>query len=178
MRFARKVMLAALFGTLVFGLAAGCLSAAEFLNPEFVSSLGAARVATLPGQVPGLLVKVENRTSHWIEITLSYRDSDDTVQDFTTALAPHGMTGQMLICPVSAITVGSLSNREVSGARVALTDEAAGIGDGVPFVDVDPFGRVLEEGINYDCGDELLFVVEPAAEMSSGYRSLVYHRAS
>ena len=46
----------------------------------------------------------------------------------------------------------------------------------IPYIDVEAFGVLLREGVNYDCGDSLLFVVEPSGVTRSGYETIAYFR--
>jgi len=166
----------------------GCGGALNILNPDFLAAVGLGeRVAALPGDAPGLLVKVENRTSRWAGVDVSFRDGQDTVDRFTTTLAPGDQNGQMLPCPIKEITLGDVSNLQTPGAVVFLADLTTGQQNGqqgavtaadAPFIEVDPFGVLLREGVNYDCGDELLFVVQPSGATRSGYQTFVFVRRS
>lgn len=159
---------------------AGCGSPLGLLNPNFGSVLGLSgeQVATLPGDAPGLLVSVENRTGRWIDIVVSYRDRDDNATAYTTLVGPWDKGAQMLVCPVREITLGDVSDLEAAGVVVYLMDEMDEVEDPtqVPYVEVDPFGTLLREGVNYDCGDELLFVVQPSSDTRSGYRTFAFIR--
>jgi hypothetical protein len=165
-------------GAGIFVLIAGlsCFSPLEFLNPEFISSLGVqGRVASLPGQAPGLVVSVENRTTRAAEITVSYRDADDAVQTYTTYLEAGNSSGQMLVCPISEITIGSITDLRSSGARVALVEGLVG-GDlnSVPTIDVEAFGTLLRQGVNYECGDAINFVLRASGTTSSGFEEIAF----
>ncbi len=168
----------AVCGAGLFVLMSGlsCFSPLEFLNPEFVSSLGAqGKVASVPGQAPGLVVTVANRTTRAAEITISYRDAEDAVQNYTTYLEPGDSSGQMLICSITEITIGSVTDLHASGARVALVEGQVG-GDlnSVPTIDVEAFGTLLREGVNYECGDAINFVLRASGSTRSGFDEIAY----
>lgn len=148
----------------------GCSFGLELFNGEFLSQLGLSdQAATLPGAAPSLLVQVENRTSKTIQAVVSYRLGTDEVKSFTLVLAPGLKSGQALICPVSEITLGDVTNLQSVGARVLL-----GQNPGSAFVEVEPYGVLLKVGANYDCGDGILFAVTPSSATRSGYQTFAY----
>ena len=168
--------------TLAVGLA-GCTlldQVTNVFNPDLLSSLGlGTQVASLPGDAPGLLVGVENRTDRIVSMVVSYRDNQNAVQTYTTQVAPDGRSAQMLICPIKEITLGDVSNLKQSGARVFLIDAATADPNAVqsaPFIEVDPFGVLLSDTVNYNCGDALTFTIETSAAASSGYQAFAYIR--
>ena len=183
--FARCRLLAAGVGLVLSVVLGGCIDLTQFtnaLNPEFLSAMGLGTdVTSLPGDAPGLLVEVENRTDRWARAVVAYRDGDDNVASFTTLVAPSDKTGQMLVCPVAEITLGDLSSPGQSGVLIYLIDDVGGSLDSLdsaPFIEVDPFGVLLQEGVNYDCGDGLVFTVEPSSAARSGYQTFAYVRRS
>ncbi len=174
---------AVIVGLALSAALAGCgaLSLTNVLNPDLLTSAGLGqKVATLPGEAPGLRVSVENRTGLWVQMVVAYRDNQDTVQNYTTTLAPGDSSSQMLVCPVSEITLGDLSNLRQSGALVYLTS-AGSSGQNLaalPYVEVDPFGVLMRTGVNYDCGDEVRFAVQPSSVAQSGFQIFGYVRRS
>lgn len=173
------------------GVGLGCLlpgcglltnEVASLLNPNLFDALGlGTRVASLPGDAPGLLVFVENRTDRYASVVVAYRDGDDKVDAYTTVVGPGERSGQMLVCPVTEITIGDVSNLGQRGAVVYLIDSNTVAGntallDGAPFIEVEPFGVLLLEGVNYRCGDGLTLAVQPSAENPSGYQTFAYIR--
>ncbi|MEW6251540.1 MAG: hypothetical protein AB1716_12905 [Planctomycetota bacterium] len=155
----------------------GVLDISNLFNPDFLAAQTNS-VSALPAEAPGLLVWVENRTDRWVQMVVSYRDAAAAVQNYTTALAPVEKSGQMLTCPVEELTMGDLSNLQQPGVQVFLTVPAAG-GlniENAPYIDVDPFGVLLREGVNYDCGDAVTFTVQPSSASSSGYQIIAYIR--
>ncbi len=164
---------------------AGCISPTEFVNPELLTALGASQgVRTLPSEAPGLLVSVENRTGQLTSVAISYRGSGQGVKSYTVMLQAQQHSAQLLVCPVTEITLGDVTNLGQSGAWVVLQDvpavtlDQAGAPANVPFIDVEPFGVLLRAGVNYDCGDELQFLVEPSGATRSGFGTEVLIRRS
>jgi hypothetical protein len=47
-----------------------------------------------------------------------------------------------------------------------------------PYIDVEPFGIVLQEGLNYECGDAITFSVQRSTETLSGYQIFAYIRSA
>lgn len=165
-------------GLLICGIMS-CVSAVDFLSPEFLSLIeGSQRVANLPTEAPGLLVSVENRTDRLARIDISYRQGDTGMDNYVTYMNPGDKSGQMLICPITEITIGNLADLNASGAAVALIMGASlssGLAN-IPFLEVQPFGTILREGVNYDCGDEILFVIQPSGSTVSGYQTVAFIR--
>jgi len=179
MSFRKELILA---GLVALGIClAGCgtllQSFYSIFNPDFLPELGiGTQAASLPGNAaPGLLVSVENRTGRPAEITVMYRTGSQTEQ-FTTNVASHQKSGQMLICPIEEITVGDVSNPKLSGARVFLIDDVSDPNAlaAAPFIEVDAFGQNLQEGVNYDCGDGVTFAIQDSAVSQSGFQIFAY----
>jgi hypothetical protein len=176
---------AAGFGLALGVVLAGCSVVGQLtniLNPDLMSSLGltGAQVASLPGDAPGLLVAVENRTTRWAAMTVAYRTGDGKAQSFTTNVAPQNKSAQMLVCPIAEITVGDVSNLKQSGARVFLIENVTDPAqlDSAPFIEVDAFGVLLIEGTNYNCGDGVTFALQESSVSQSGFQVFAYIRRS
>ena len=175
--------LAAMCGAALGAALGGCglLSLGTYLNPNFLSSLGVGeKVATLPGNAPGLLVTTENRTSHPSQIYVSYRDPNGSVQAYTATLAAGEQTAQMLVCPIAEITLGDVANLQQTAARVYLTSGSVTDPNALanaPFIEVEPFGVLLRSAVNYACGDGVTFTIEGSSATSSGYRAFAYFRS-
>ena len=155
-------------GLLGFALLAGCSGGlSSLLNPEFLSDIGiSSRSASLPGAAPALLVRIENRTPRVVDAQLSWRVQSDTVNTLVFTVDPDGSVGEVLLCPVEELTLGDVGDLTALGAAVRLGDE----GPNDPFVEVEPFGVLLKDGANYDCGDSITFAVMPSQQTLSGYR--------
>ena len=131
------------------------------------------QAVTLPGDAPAILVEVEDQTQRNIEVLVSYLDADGLAKNYTVEVEPGQKTGQAIICPMSEITVGALGDLSSVGAIVRLG--AGGAAD--PYIEVEPFGALLQEGINYECGDAITFSVVPSSATLSGYQIYASIRA-
>ena len=151
-------------------LLSGCTAVQGLFDEQFLSALGAGTgVASLPGDAPALLVAVENGTDRVVVAVVSYRGSSGETRSFTTLVEPFEQTAQALVCPIEEITLGDVSNGNAIGAVVRLGNGTAAD----PFIEVEPFGVLLQEGVNYDCGDGLTFSVQPSTATLSGYQTFV-----
>jgi hypothetical protein len=72
------------------------------------------------------------------------------------------------------MTLGDVGNLDATGAIVRL---GGGTADD-PYIEVEPFGVLLQEGINYDCGDVITFTILPSSATLSGYQSFAFIRRS
>ena len=148
-----------------------CAGVTGLLNDEFLDALntsitGNSSVATLPGGAPALLLAIQNDTSNNVMVQVSYRTGADEVQTMTATVEPGQRSAQAVACPVTEMTVGELTDTSVSGAYVMLGN--GGTND--PVITVEPFGVILQEGANYDCGDGITFSVVSSSQTASGYR--------
>jgi hypothetical protein len=156
-------------------LLGGCAGVGSFFNPAFLQVLGVGeQAASLPGEAPAVVLAVENATQHVIEFRVTWRDLEGRIQERTRALAVGEEYSEALICPVQEMTLGDVSNLDDIGAIVRLGGGTAND----PFVEVEPFGVLLQDGINYDCGDSVTFVIQPSSVTLSGYRVLAQIRRS
>ncbi len=151
----------------------------SILNPDFLTTILSSTTggsSGLPGDAPGVVISVENLTARWARVVVSYRDADENARSFTATVGPGDKTAQMIVCPVREVTLGSVADLESPGAVVFLADSISADTDldTLPFIEVDPFGVLLREGINYSCGDGLAFDIrETPGQTSSGYRTRV-----
>lgn len=154
---------------------AGCTGVSGFLNPEFLQVLGVGQtVAYLPGEAPAIVVEVENGVDRVIEYQISWRDPQGVVQRETGTLGPGKKMGEVLFCPIEEVTLGDVSNLDGTGAIVRLGEG----GSNDPIIEVEPFGVLLQEGINYDCGDSITFTVLSSSATLSGYQAFAFIRRS
>lgn len=152
-----------------------CLTAGDLFNPAFLQALGGGeRVANLPGEAPAIVLEVENGTQRVIEFRLTWRDVESRIQERTRSLGLDEKFSEALICPVEETTLGDVSDLDATGAIVRL---GTGTADD-PFIEVEPFGVLLQEGINYDCGDSVTFTVLPSSATLSGYQIFAFIRRS
>lgn len=162
---------AMLLGGLVAAAASnGCGNLTAVLNPDFVASLGGTGSAALPGEANALAVYIENRTGNTVQATISYRDADGLAQTYTVLLSAGDKTGQALVCPVSELTLGDIADTTAPGALVRL-----GLGtEDDAFIEVEPFGVIMREGINFDCGDAITFTVQGSGATNSGFQIFAF----
>ncbi len=165
----------ALSGTLVLAwLAGGCIPPSELFNPDFTQALlgGGASVAAAPGEAPLMVMEVENATRHVIEYRLTWRDMDGMIQERTGVLGVGDKYAEAVVCPVQEMTLGDVSNLSATSAIVRLGE--GGATD--PYIEVDAFGVLLQEGINYNCGDVVTFRVMQSEAALSGYQVFAFVR--
>lgn len=151
---------------------AGCTSAATALfNPDFLALAGVgSRVASLPGDAPALLIGIENRTAEFVEIRVTWRDGNGAITSRNKVLGSGQKLVEAVICPVDELTAGDVGNLTSIGARVLFGNGTADD----PFIEVEPFGVLLQDGANYDCGDAVTFAVVPSANTRSGYQLFAF----
>lgn len=171
MRIVRGVTIA-----VAAGLACGCNTGLGFLNPEFLTDIGLAPAAArLPGEAPLVVLGVRNDTSRVAEFLLSWRDGESEVFQRTSGLVqPGGLLMFGEFCPVDEVTLGDVANLNTVGAIVRL----GGGTSNDATIDVEPFGVLLQRGINYECGDRIIFSVRPSGDTLSGYRAFATVEAS
>lgn len=163
-RVRRIAILGCCLGLAVIG---GCAQAGSLFSPTFLQAFGVSQqAASLPGEAPALLVTVENKTSRHVEFLFSWRDSNDEVQSRNGGVDAGQPNGTMLVCPIKEVTLGDIGNLGATGAIVLLGSGTAADA----FIEVEPFARLLEEGVHYDCGDEVKFTIEPSTATLSGYQ--------
>ena len=163
--------------TLLTGLlfAGGCVDIQSAFNPAFLQAIGVGEsAATVPGEAPAIVIEVENGTPRLIEFRVTWRDAEGEIQERTDALGVGQKYAEALICPIEEVTLGDVGNLDATGAIVRL---GGGTFDD-PYVEVEPFGVLLQEGINYDCGDVITFTILPSSATLSGYQSFAYIRRS
>jgi hypothetical protein len=156
-------------------VADGCADIQNLLNPTFLQAIGVREsAASLPGEAPAVVIEVENGTQRVIEFRITWRDADAEIHERNGTLGVGEKYAEALICPVVEMTLGEVGNLDAIGAIVRL---GGGSADD-PFVEVEPFGVLLQEGINYDCGDMITFTILPSSATLSGYQSFAFIRRS
>lgn len=166
-----------LAGTL---LPAGCPVLTDALSPTILNATGLGeRVASLPGDALAIVVEVENGTDRVIEFRISWRDAQEEAHEQTGVLGAGEKYAEALFCPVKELTLGDISDLDAVGVvvRLGATGGLQG-GAGGPYLEVEPFGVLLQEGINYDCGDSVTFSVLPSQATLSGYQVFAFIRRS
>ena len=88
-------------------LTSGCgLATGEFLNPEFLASLGfTGGAATLPGEAPAVVIELENRAGRVIEGQLTWRNADGTVDERILVVPVDSKVSEAVICPVEGTSL-------------------------------------------------------------------------
>ncbi len=154
-------------------LAAGCVDPLAFLNPAFLQAVGLGEeVADLPGEAPTIILEVENQAGRVIEYNVSWRDGEGSVNVRTGVLAVGDKYSESVFCPIDEMTFGDVGDLTQIGALVRL---GAGQADD-PVIEVEPFGSLLQLGVNYDCGDSVTFTVLPSSATLSGYQTYAFIR--
>lgn len=158
----------------VTGLALGAAGCTQIFNTEFLETIGGTTPAsTLPGEAPALLVEVENLTGRTIDFQITYRTSEEVVEN-AVVLGSTQKWAQALVCPIEEVTLGDLANLDRVGVLVRL---GSGTADD-PVIEVEPFGVLLQDAVNYDCGDAVTFSVQASSATQSGYRIFAFIRRS
>lgn len=154
----------------VLALCGGC-SLSSVLNPDFLASVGLAEsAANLPGEAPAMVIEVQNETNQIVEFRLTWRDGNGDIQLRSRRLLIGEKFSEVAICPISEVTIGDVSDLTATGAIVRL-----GNGDAAdPFIEVEPFGVLLQDQINYNCGDSVTFSVRSSGETNSGFRLFAF----
>ncbi len=155
-------------------LAGGCVGTGELFNPAFLQVLGVGEqtAASLPGEAPAMVLEVTNGTPHVVEFRLTWRDIEGRIQERARVLGVGAKFSEAPFCPIPETTLGDVSNLDAVGAIVRLGNGTAAD----PFVEVEPFGVLLQEGINYECGGSVTFAVQPSSATVSGYRIIAQIR--
>ena len=150
----------------------GCLSSDSLFNATFLQQLygGGSGNADLPGDAPAIVAEVVNETNRNVEYRFTWRDGDGQIQERSGALSPGDSYAEMLICTIQEITLGDVSDLTATGAIVRLGDGSTAD----PYIEVEAFGILLQEGINYDCGDSISFRILNSSATLSGYRVYAY----
>ncbi|RMF76108.1 MAG: hypothetical protein D6744_12600 [Planctomycetota bacterium] len=147
--------------------AVGCTNAFSLFNPDFVQALGlSSRAASLPGEAPSIVIGVRNDTSRTVEFLMTWRNDEGDVFQSSPVVGSEQEVLLSEFCPITEITLGDVSDLSATGAVVRLG--AGGLDDA--FVEVEPFGVLLQSGIHFDCGDRVVFSVRASTETLSGYR--------
>jgi hypothetical protein len=154
---------------------AGCTGPSELFNPEFLQTLGVREsAANLPGEAPAVVVEVENRTGRTIEYLVTWREGNGEIERRTGVLPAGSKDGFVVFCPLEEVTLGDVSDLNATGVIVRLG--AGGASD--PFIEVEPFGVLLQNEINYNCGDGVTFAVLSSSATLSGYQVYAFIRRS
>jgi hypothetical protein len=159
------------------GLGFGC-------NPAFVQSLGgAAYVPTAPGTNPYILVRVLNAVSGatmpvppgsttlgapvGIGFALDWRYAGGQPGGLGlpgAGLAQNEDIGELVDCNMTVITMGDVNDLTAPGAWLRYHGT-------LDFVQqpIVPFGKLLQNGVDFRCGDVITFVTYNDSSATRGY---------
>jgi hypothetical protein len=166
---------AAAAGCALLTTSAACIDPTSFLNPQFLAELGLREQSSfIPGEAPAILVVIDNKTDRQVEAQLSYRVGGATVRTEFRTLPPGTFTADAPLCPITELTLGDISNLEQPGAIIRL---GGGSADDA-YLSVEPFGALLKEGINFDCGDAIRFTIQASSATASGYQIFAFIQRS
>lgn len=158
-------------GCMLLTTSSACIDPTTFLNPQFLAELGLRDQSSfIPGEAPAIVVVIDNKTDRQIEAQLSYRVGTSTVRTELRTLPPGTSTADAPLCPITELTLGDISNLELPGAIIRL---GGGTADDA-FLSIEPFGALLKEGINFDCGDAVRFTIQASSATASGYQIFAF----
>lgn len=159
----------------VFCASMGCVTPSTFFSEDFLTALGFGdTAANLPGEAPAIIIEMENRSGRTIEARVTWQDDGSTSRERLFVLADGEKFSEVVVCPIARMTLGQLGDLNSAGAVVRLGDGSADS----PYIEVEPFGRILEDQINYQCGDAVTFTIQPSSTTASGFRAFAYVRRS
>jgi len=128
------------------GLAAGCVVAADALNPNFFSGLGVdpQAISGAPGRV---VIALTNSTTFPVQMSFIRLDQAGIGSEETVEVEAGGTVGRSVECPAGTLAPGSLDdNGQATGAGAAtvMGDMATELAYG---------GAPLASGVDFECGD-------------------------
>jgi hypothetical protein len=131
----------------------GCIVAADLINPNTLGLLG-FNIDTVRSRPGNIIVVFENNTDQ-VAIFGAYRQLDpaDTATAFTFVVQadPMDTANEVVTCPAGLVSLGAPGAMgETAGAQVG--------GMAVNYT-----GDPLQEGLDYSCGDLIVFTVNAAA---------------
>ncbi len=147
-------------------LAAVACWAAGCLNPSFVNQVSSGSVTPLaPGDVPFVLVRCVNLTrAATLSVVVGFEAPGFFGYDATTLGGIHpngGDVGVILPCPVASVRIGDPSAPAAPAVTVSKDDNAYSMAGAA-------FPIVLTDGVNYACGDTVVFTFVDAPSSPYG----------
>lgn len=144
----------------------GLLSATTgCLNPNLANSITGGVLPTAPGDLPFVLVRVVNRSSAVIESTQVVADTglpDLDTFGFAGIDAGVGDWGIVFACPVLQIGLGDVEEARSTAMVVTFPGGAT--------VQVPNTGLTVQAGVDFNCGDTILYIVSDAPGSPFGVR--------
>lgn len=145
----------------------------DILSPTLLQDLGlSSEVSSTPGEAPAILLEVENQTQSVVEMRVTWRDGNGERQERTRTLGAGAKYAEAVVCPVEEVTLGDVGNLDAVGAIVRL----GGGGANDAFIEVEPFGVLLQEDVNYSCGDSVNFAIVNSNATRSGFQIIAFIR--
>jgi hypothetical protein len=150
---ARTVVVVGLIGSAAMGWS-GC-------NPDLVNAVsGGSQVPLAPGNQPFVHVTVLNDSTAFIDYTISTEDDDLMLVTNAGSTPLVGDFGIIYRCPVNRIALGDLERPEFPIGQAVHQN---GLITNVFFEDPP-----LVEGISFNCGDSVFFVMVNDTSSPSG----------
>ncbi len=170
-RTAIRAMLAFLLGGVFLygGMGFGC-------NPSFIQSTGgSAHLPTAPGDADYIMLRLVNsidgayvpgtQTPVGVGYLGTYRIAGSNLPGFFgvggSGLVPGEDFGILIPCNVTTIALGDVNNPGQDGAWLIYADDV-----GQPLV---PLDKVLQNGVDFRCGDVVTFITHNSPNDSRSY---------
>lgn len=162
-RYIRLETAAAILGVAIaFG---GCSLASQSLNPQFMEVLGSPFAPIAPGTAPFVLIRGINMTNQRVLFSFEWVPAGTlATTNYGFNVAADMDAGVLVSCPVSQMTLGNLDNPTTPGALIIFDDNTR--------QEVPPLGRNLREGIDYFCGDVVIFAAVRDTSTVGGYSTI------
>ncbi len=137
----------------LFPMLGGCVVAADLINPSTLQLLG-LNIDTIRPRPGNIIVVFENNTDQ-PAIFAAYRQSDEdeisTAFSFIVEADPMDTSNEVVACPVGLVSLGAPNAMgETLGAQIGGTA-------------VNYSGDPLQEGVDFVCGDVIVFTANPIA---------------
>jgi len=143
--------------------------AQDNLNPAFLAELGTPISPIAPGDEPFLVVRCLNMTDQRVVFFPSWASVDGTLVLGAPNIGPGTDVGFALPCaegsPVERITLGDIENPTTASAWIVFDDFTR--------QELVPFTKILQIGVDYECGDVVVFAAVQDNTNASGY-SIIY----
>jgi len=143
----------------------GCNLVSQSLNPQFMEVLGTPFAPIAPGTAPFVLIRNINMTDQRVLFNFEWIPAGTLASANFGFNVSAGLDGGVLVtCPVSQMTLGDLDNPTATGALVIFDDNTR--------QEIPPLGRILREGIDYFCGDVVIFAAVRDTSTVGGYSTI------
>ena len=144
----------------------GCGVASESLNPQFMAVLGTPFAPVAPGNAPFVVARVVNMTPENVYFNLSWEPSGaENPMTFWFTTLPDTDGAVVLSCPIDRLTIGDTRNPSTPGALLVFDNNVR--------QEIPTLNKVLLNGLDYFCGDLVIFAVVKDSSVVGGY-SVIY----